>query len=38
MAQWEAKRYIQRLTTDFHHEYPGIERPEDAGGMMFHDA
>jgi hypothetical protein len=38
MAQWEAKRYIQRLTTDFHHEYPGIERPEDAGGMVFHDA
>ena len=38
MAQWEAKRYIQRLTNDFHHEYPGIERPEDAGGMMFHDA
>ena len=38
MAQWEAKRYIHRLTTDFHHEYPGIERPEDAGGMVFHDA
>ena len=38
MAKWEAARYIQRLTTDFHHEYPGIERPEDAGGMMFHDA
>ena len=38
MAKWEAKRYIQRLNTDFHHEYPGIERPEDAGGMMFHDA
>lgn len=38
MAQWEAKRYIQRLTTDFHHEYPGIERPEDAGGLVFHDA
>ena len=38
MAKWEAARYIQRLTTDFHHEYPGIERPEDAGGMVFHDA
>ena len=29
---------IHRLTNDFHHEYPGIDRPEDAGGMVFHDA
>ena len=38
MAKWESARYIQRLTTSFHSEYPGIERPEDAGGMLFHDA
>ena len=38
MAKWEAARYIKRLTTDFHCEYPGIERPEDAGGLVFHDA
>jgi S-ribosylhomocysteine lyase len=38
MAKWEAARYIKRLQDDFHHEYPGIVRPEDAGGLVFHDA
>ncbi len=38
MAKWEAARYIRRLTEDFHSEYPGIERPEDACGLTFHDA
>ena len=38
MAKWEAKRYIKRLTSDFHSEYPSLERPEDAGGLVFHDA
>lgn len=38
MAKWEAERYIRRLKEDFHSEYPGIERPADAGGMVFHDA
>ena len=37
MAKWEAKRYIQRLTDDFHSEYQLLER-KDIDGMMFHDA
>lgn len=38
MAKWEAARYINRLSNEFCSEYPGIERPEDAGGLIFHDA
>ena len=38
MAKWEAARYIKRLQDDFHCEYPGIVRPEDAGGLVFRDA
>lgn len=38
MAKWEAKRYVDRLTNDFHSEYPGVERPEDASGNTFFDA
>ena len=37
MAKWEAKRYIDRLTNDFHSEYDLLKRA-DVGGMMFHDA
>lgn len=38
MAKWEAKRYVARLRDEFCCEYPGIERPEDASGLVFHDA
>ena len=38
MAKWEAKRYVERLKKEFCCEYPGIERPQDASGLMFHDA
>lgn len=38
MAKWEAKRYVDRLTNEFCCEYPGIERPTDASGQVFHDA
>lgn len=38
MAKWEAKRYVDRLKNDFCKDYPGIERPEDASGLVFHDA
>ena len=38
MAKWEAKRYVDRLRNEFCCEYPGIERPKDASGQVFHDA
>lgn len=38
MARWEAARYVKRLREEFVCEYPGIERPLDAGGNIFHDA
>lgn len=38
MAKWEAARYVKRLQDEFCCEYPGIERPHDASGLMFHDA
>lgn len=38
MAKWEAARYVQRLQNEFCCEYPGIERPQDASGLVFHDA
>ena len=37
MAKWEAQRYIQRLTTDFHSEYTLLKRA-DINGLLFHDA
>lgn len=38
MAKYEAKRYVQRLKEEFCCVYPGIERPTDNSGLMFHDA
>ena len=38
MAKYEAKRYIERLSTSFCCDYPGIERPEALGGKQFFDA
>lgn len=38
MAKWEALRYIGRLENNFVCEYPGVERPKDDTGMVFHDA
>lgn len=38
MAQWEARRYIRRLTEEFCSEYPGVARPADANGKEFFDA
>lgn len=38
MAKWESARYIKRLTEDFVCEYPALERPQDATGLVFHDA
>lgn len=38
MAKWESRRYVQRLKNEFCCEYPGIERPQDASGLQFHDA
>ena len=38
MAQWEAHRYVSRLQDEFCCDYPGIQRPEDASGLTFHDA
>lgn len=38
MAKWESARYVQRLQDQFVCEYPSVERPQDAGGMVFHDA
>lgn len=37
MAQWEARRYKQRLEQDFHCEYTPLQRA-DVAGMAFHDA
>ena len=38
MAKWESARYVLRLKNEFCCEYPGIERPQDASGLQFHDA
>lgn len=38
MAKWESARYVRRLKNEFCCEYPGIERPQDASGLQFHDA
>lgn len=38
MAKWESERYIKRLKEDFVCEYPSLERPQDASGLVFHDA
>lgn len=37
MAKWEARRYADRLTNDFHSEYKLLERA-DIDGRKFHDA
>lgn len=38
MAKYEARRYMRRLQSEFVCEYPGVERPKDVNGMVFHDA
>ena len=38
MAKWEAARYVSRLQNAFVKDYPGIERPVDNDGLVFHDA
>lgn len=38
MAKWESQRYIKRLSEDFVCDYPSLERPQDASGLVFHDA
>lgn len=38
MAKWEAQRYVNRLTTQFCCQYPGVERPTDINGKQFFDA
>lgn len=38
MAQWEAKRYVDRLTNAFISEYPGLVRPKSQDGSTFYDA
>ena len=38
MAQWEGRRYLDRLKNHFCCEYPGVERPKDLNGKQFYDA
>lgn len=38
MAKYESRRFLQRLQSDFHCHYPGVERPVDASGKQFFDA
>lgn len=38
MAKWESARYVDRLKNNFCSEYNGYERPQDATGLVFHDA
>lgn len=38
MAQFEARRYVDRLKNAFCSTYPGVERPKAKGNMEFFDA
>lgn len=38
MAKWEAKRYKERLITDFHSVYYMLNRSVLEGNLEFHDA
>lgn len=38
MAKWEARRYVERLKTEFRSEYSKVERKIVDGGRQFFDA